>query len=119
MDEQPGLSDQYRKASPWPLFVALGLAIAEVGVVFDIVQVSVAGLLLLTGSLVGMTQEAGYVDSPWPLAIALSLVLIVLGGSLDYLYGDSIAFRGLAIAIAGVLGLVAGVVGKIRQRHPI
>lgn len=119
MDEQPGLSDQYRKASPWPLFIAFGFVLSEVGVAFDIVQVAVAGLLLFLGSAIGMAQEAGYVDDPWPVAIGLSVVLIVVGGSLDFLYGDSIAFRGLSIAIAGVLGLVAGIVGKVRQRQPI
>lgn len=119
MDEQPGLSDQYRKASPWPLFIALGLAISEVGVVFDIVQVTVAGLLLLTGSVVGIVQEAGYVDGPWRLAAALSILLIVVGGSLDFLFRDTVAFRGFAIAITGVLVLVASVIGRIRQRQPI
>lgn len=119
MDEQPGLSDQYRKASPWPLFIALGLALSEVGVVLDIVQVTVAGLLLLTGSVVGIVQEAGYVDTPWPLAAAIAVVLIVAGGALDVLYQNQIAFRGLAIAVAGGLILLASIVGRVRQRQPI
>lgn len=119
MDEQPGLSDQYRKASPWPLFIALGLTLSEVGVVLDIVQVTVTGLLLLTGSLVGIVQEAGYVESPWPLAAALSVVLMVAGGALDVLFHDQIAFRGLAIALTGAVVLVVAILGRVTQRQPI
>ena len=119
MDEQPGLSERHRKASPWPIFIAFGLALSEVGVALDIVQVTVTGLLLLTGSVVGMTQEAGYVESPWPLAAAIAVVLIVAGGALDLLYRDQIAFRGLAIAITGALILLVSIVGRVRQRQPI
>jgi len=41
MEETPGLSEQYRKASPWPLFIALGVPISEIGLVFDIFPVAV------------------------------------------------------------------------------
>ena len=119
MDEQPGLSDQYRKASPWPLFIALGLTLSEVGVALDIVQVTVAGLLLLTGSVVGIVREAGYVESPWPLAAGIAVVLIAAGGALDLLYQNQIAFRGLAIAIAGAVILLISIAGRVRQRQPI
>lgn len=117
MDEQPGLSDQYRQASPWPLFIALGLALSEVGVVLDIVPISVGGLLLFFGSIVGIIQEAGYAESPWPIAAGIGVLLLVVGGALDFVYRDAIAFRGLAIAITGALFLVGAAVGKVRQRE--
>lgn len=119
MDEQPGLSDEYRRASPWPIFVAVGLALSEVGVVLDIVPISVGGLLLLVGSVVGILKEAGYIESPWPLAIALGVVMVAVGGGLDLAYRDDIAFRGLAIAVAGVLVVVASIGGKLFEREQI
>ena len=64
MDEQPGLSEQYRRASPWPLFIALGLPIAEIGVLFGLVPLAVGGLLLFVGSVAGIVQESGYVERP-------------------------------------------------------
>jgi len=56
MNETPGLSEQYRKTSPWPLFIALGVPISEIGLVFDIFPVAVGGLLLFCGCIAGMLQ---------------------------------------------------------------
>ena len=52
------------KASPWPLFVALGLAVGEVGVFMGLYPVAVGGLLLFVGSVAGIVQEAGYSERP-------------------------------------------------------
>lgn len=119
MAEQQGLSDQYRKASAWPLFIALGLAIAEVGVVIDIVPITVGGLLLLVGSLAGILTESDYLATPWPFVGALGLVLAVAGIALSIRYpvgGDSainIGFRAISIAVAGVVCMGGSLLGRV------
>jgi len=67
------------KASPWPLFVALGLAVGELGVFMGLYPVAVAGLLLFIGSVTGIVQEAGYSERPSRLLGALGAVLVVVG----------------------------------------
>lgn len=136
MDEQPGLSDQYRMSSPWPLLVAMGLTISEVGLVWPSAPLAVGGLLMFLGSIAGILRESEYVSSPWPLFSALSVVLVALGagiyvvsggatgvaGALDILgSGRGVPLRGLTIAIAGVVCLVASVLGKVytEQRAPM
>lgn len=112
MDETPGLSDQYRMASPWPLFVALGIPISEIGILFDLFPVAVGGLLLFSGSVAGMTHESGYAKTPWRALAVLSVILSVAGGAL--VFADvSLATRGYAVITAGVILLVAGVVGEL------
>lgn len=118
MDEQPGLSDQYRRASPWPIFVALGIPIAEVGILFNLLPVAVAGLLLFCGSVAGMTDEAGYASSPWRPLLALAVVCFGVGAA--FLYVDpqfpatiGLAERGYAVIAAGVLILAGGLLGPV------
>ncbi|MFB6169769.1 MAG: cox cluster protein, partial [Haloarculaceae archaeon] len=108
MNEQPGLSDQYRMASPWPLFVALGLALSEVGVVLALFPVAVGGLLLFGGSVVGILKESGYVAAPWtPLAV-LGAVFAVAGGALVAVWGDG---GGILTLFASPNPVVARAVG--------
>ena len=127
MDEQPGLSDQYRMSSPWPVLIAFGLAIAEVGIVWPLAPLAVGGLLMFVGSVVGILREAGYVASPWPLLSGFAVALVAIGVGL-FLYSGgafavnsvteslrtagSIGLRGVTIALAGVLALAGAVVGK-------
>lgn len=114
-------------ASPWPLLVALGVAVSEVGVVLALFPVAVAGLLLFAGSVAGILGESGYADSPWPvmtwigaaLAVAGVVVYVAGGGVLDAsgvaaALGDSgsTPLRGLAIVAAGVLAVVVSVAGR-------
>lgn len=82
MDEEPGLSDQYRMASPWPVFVALGLALSEVGIFLGIFAIAVGGLLLFVGSVAGILKESGYVDQLWGTLLGFGIVLFVAGGGL-------------------------------------
>lgn len=133
MDEQPGLSDQYRRASPWPVFIALGLPIAEVGVLFGLVPVAVGGLLLFVGSIAGIVQESGYVERPWNLLAGLGGVLCVLGGALalsqlgtisagefvSAIGSNGLVVRGVSIVIAGAIALGVGGVGRVMERQPI
>lgn len=128
MDEQPGLSDQYRMSSPWPLFVALGFALSELGIFLALVPLSVGGLLLFTGSIAGIIREAGYTDQPWGTLGILGLILVVLGSVLvatqvstpsvdavsSLLIGilsnkpNGIVVRGVSIVFAGVIAFVGG-----------
>lgn len=117
MEGEPGLSDQYRKASPWPLFIAVGLAIAEVGVFLDVVAFAVGGLLLFIGSTAGILSEAGYFSTPWPFVGGLGVILAVVGIALMVLYPSdggviNLGLRAVAIAIAGVLCMGGSLLGR-------
>ncbi|MFT4930337.1 MAG: hypothetical protein ACI91T_000204 [Natronomonas sp.] len=128
MAEGTELADGFGKSSPWPLFVALGLAISEVGVVMALLPITVGGLLLFVGSVAGILTETEYVDSPWPLLAGVAAVLVVLGAGI-YLYtgapltvdtvldtlavGRTVAYRGLAIAMAGIVTVAVAVAGWI------
>ena len=138
MDEQPGVSDEVRLSSPWPIFVALGLALSEVGIVLNLIPISVGGLLLFVGSIAGIVQDAGYVDRPWNLLSALGALLVVLGGILVVWQvspavgalvdavatsmtpqADSVVQRGLSVALAGLVCILGGVVGRATGRRGI
>lgn len=126
MDDQPGLSDQYRMSSPWPLFVALGFALSELGIFLALVPLAVGGLLLFTGSVAGIIREAGYTEQPWGTLGILGLILVVLGSilvatqvpaaSLDAVSSslmsifsnrpNSIVVRGVSIVFAGVIAFL-------------
>jgi hypothetical protein len=134
MEEDPGLSDQYRMASPWPVFVALGLAISEVGIVVGIFSVAVGGLLLFGGSVAGILKESGYVAQLWGSLLAFGILLVAIGGGLlvsqvdlgaiavlDVIaepagYG-AVVPRALAIAVAGTILLAAGGTGRVLERN--
>lgn len=114
------------KSSPWPVFVAIGLAISEVGVVLALLPLAVGGLLLFAGSVAGILAESGHVDSPWPLLAGLGVVLFVLGTGV-YLYsgapvsvavvietlevGQTVAYRGVSIVTAGLLAVAVAIGG--------
>lgn len=125
MEERTGISDQYRKASPWPLFIALGLAIAEVGVFLDVVAFAVGGILLFAGSVSGILSEAGYFATPWPFLGALGVVFAVIGIALMMLFPDGggaidLGFRAVSIAVAGVVCMGGSLAGRffLRDRAP-
>jgi hypothetical protein len=128
-DVEPAVSSA-DKASPWPLFVALGLAVGEVGVFMGLYPVAVAGLLLFVGSVAGIVTEAGYTERPWRLLGGLGVVLVILGlwvvstqitaGSVDAWIAavatdDTIVLRGFSIAAAGVVTLAASGAGAVVQ----
>jgi len=119
MDENPGLSEEYRVVSPWPLFVALGLPIAEVGILFGLVPLAVGGLLLFCGSIAGILRENEYVSSAWRGLTGVSVFVIV--GGLALWYADTatasdLLIRAYSLIGTGVLLLVAGVGGDLFAR---
>ncbi|MFB6150588.1 MAG: cox cluster protein [Haloarculaceae archaeon] len=126
MEEQPGLSDEYRKASPWPLFVALGFAVSEIGVFLGIFPVAVGGVLLLGGSVAGILRESEYATRTWRTLGLLGLAFALLGAavvaagasgplSLTAVVADpnGAVGRGLAIAVGGLTLVAASVVGRL------
>lgn len=119
MDDAPGLSDQYRTASPWPMFVALGLPIAEVGILFDVFPVAVGGLLLFCGSIAGLVDESGYAATPWRPLVVLAVLCLLAGAALAFT-SIGLVTRGYAVIAAGVLLLVGAVVGPtvVRRESP-
>ncbi|WP_144901306.1 DUF7541 family protein [Halobellus captivus] len=112
MDAEPGLSEQYRMASPWPLFVALGVPIAELGIVFGLFPLSVGGLLLFGGSVAGMAFESGYAKTPWRGLIGVALPLAALGAAFAFTRID-LPGRGFAIIAAAAILVAAGVAGTL------
>lgn len=120
MDENPGVSDQYRTASPWPLFVALGIPVTEVGILFDLFPVAVGGVVLLCGSVAGMAEEADYVDEPWGALGALAALCLVVGAALAVVVDSPT--RGYAVVVAGALLLAGGIAGRlfvVEDRAPV
>ena len=115
MEENPGLSDQYRKASPWPLFIALGVPISEIGLVFDIFPVAVGGLLLFCGCIAGLLQESGYIELPWTALGVMALLLFVAGGWVVTANpgGIDLTLRGYAMIASGGILVAAVIAGKL------
>lgn len=129
------MSDGRSKMSPWPLFVALGLAISEVGVVLNLLPLSVGGLLLLVGSVSGIVTEAGYVDRPWGLLGGLGAALVGLGAIIVVTQTplapgailaaversvvgpdpNGVVQRGLSVASAGAIALLASRVAAVAE----
>lgn len=122
-----GVGEQFRRASAWPPFVAIGLAISEVGVVLNLVPVSIGGILLFGGSLAGILVDASITESPWPSLGAIGVVFGALGGvmwasqlqqyTLSRLFAvantNAIAMRGEAVVAAGALLFVGAVIGIV------
>lgn len=127
MTDTPGLPTQYRKSSPWPMLIALGIALSEVGIILGLIPIAVGGLVLLLGSIGGVLKETEYVTSPFPVFIGLSSLLIPIGLGIFWYVGGTItpdlaisashsgiALRGLSIAVAGVFGIVLAAVLRSR-----
>lgn len=116
--------ERYDKTSPWPIVVVLGLVLSELGILFNVYPVAVAGLVLFVGSVSGIVNEAGYVVSPWRLLVGLGAALAVVGGVvisvrfdgalsasvLTAAASDGVLQRGLTIAATGTVVSVAGIV---------
>ncbi len=109
------------------MLIAFGLAISEVGVLFAVLPLSVFGILLFVGGIAGIVTETGYVDQPWPTLAGLAFVFVAVGGALFAGNGggilqngdviavpNGVAYRGISIAVAGVLGLLLALYGRLR-----
>lgn len=109
MAQEPGLSDQYPRASPWPIPVVLGIVVSELGLLFDgLLPVAVGGLLLLAGSIVGILYESEFAATLWKSALGVGCVFGALGGGV-YVWTTADQ-RGLALAGTAVVVLGAALV---------
>lgn len=116
MGEQQGLSSQYRRSSPWPILVVLGLVLSELGILYGTLPVSVGGLVLLGASVVGILRESGYATSLWGPALIVGGLFSVLG--LAFYVGTTASQRALQVGIGGAILLLAGAVAYLSEsRH--
>jgi hypothetical protein len=125
MNEQSGHSDQYRTASPWPVLVAGGFALSEVGIFLGVFPVAVGGVLLLGASTAGILDESGYVTRTWRVLAGLGAAFAVLGIAIVATQGSPLGVsvpavvadpggvvgRGVAVVVAGVMLVGAGLTG--------
>lgn len=95
-------------ASPWPLFVAVGLAVAEAGVLFGVFAVAVAGVCCFGGAVAGLVAESDHVASRPRGLLAVAAPLAVLGGVV--VAATTYETRGSAVLVgAGLLVALAAV----------
>lgn len=119
------MTDRVERTSPWPVFVASGLVLSEIGVLFGVIPLAIGGIVLFGGSCAGILHEAGYVASPWQPLPAIGGVFVLLGAglwvvrlqtltiraALRAVAVDSVALRGVAICVAGGMLVLGGVLG--------
>ena len=118
--ESSGLSENDTRASPWPVFVAVGVAISEVGVILAIPPVAVGRFLLFGGSVTGILRESGYISRPEWTGGGLGLLFLIAGVTLMLNDHTGTTIRGESIAIAGGLSFAAAVLWYVfvhRQGH--
>lgn len=107
-ETEQGLSDQYARASPWPIPVVLGIVISEIGIVFDgLLPVAVGGLLLFAGSVVGILRESGFAETLHRPAFVVAALFGAAGAGLYV--GTTADARGLAFAGTAVVVAAAAV----------
>ncbi len=95
----------HTRASPWPVFVALGFVLSEAGVLFGSRAVSVGGIFLFSASVVGILRESGYANTLSRPTAVMGALFSAGGGAL---YGlTAFDFRGASVLIAGAVLLVA------------
>lgn len=119
-------ADQPTTSSPWPVLVAVGLVLSEIGVFIGISPVAIGGLVLFAASVTGFLTESDHASSPWPLAIGTGVVFVI-GGLLVYAVGTGLltfagsnelhglTSRGFAITAAGLVTIVGAVILRYRN----
>lgn len=105
---EQGLSDQYTRASPWPIPLVIGLVVAELGIVFEgLIPVAVGGMLLLAASIVGITRESGFAATLWKPALVVAVAFLAVGAAVHQ--GTAATARGLAMLGTSVVVAAAAV----------
>lgn len=124
-----GSPTKIHRVSAWPPFVATGFAVAEIGIVLNLVPLSIGGIILFGGSVAGILNETDYVTSPWRTLFALGGIFVALGGfmwtsqvpqaTIELLLAatetNTIAMRAEAIVIAGLLLALGAIGGTIHK----
>jgi len=101
------------ESTPWPLLLAFGIAVAELGVFLGYAVVAVPGVVLFGASLASGLAEAGYARSR-PQALALSGAALSLLGGVTVL-ATTLTLRGLSILVGGLLVSTLAVVDARRS----
>lgn len=126
-DGPTGIPGTDELMSAWPPFVALGFVVAEIGIVLNLIPLSVGGILLFGGSVAGILQDASITRRPWHSMAIVGIIFAILGGALMWTQlqtltvahvvavasSNPIAIRGEAVLVAGVLLIVGAVAGTI------
>ncbi len=124
-----GSPTRIHRVSPWPPFVAAGFAVAEIGIVLNLVSLAIGGIILFGGSVSGILNETKYAKSPWRPLLALGAIFVAFGGImwasqvqsitiealLAIVETNTIAMRGEAVVIAGSLLVLGAIGGRIRE----
>lgn len=126
-EPEAAVTDRKPSSSLWPMFVAFGLAIAEVGVFLGVFVLTVVGFLTFTGAVAGILHESGYVDDAWRTLGVLGVLGLLTGTAVFGVYGgtmggselvavpNAIAYRGLSLIAAGILTVLTAALGGSRQ----
>ena len=87
-------------STPWPVALAFGLAVAELGIFLGFAAVAAPGVVFFGASLAGAIDEAGYGRSrPFLLAVAATAIA-VLGA---VAVAAALPIRGYAMVIGALL----------------
>lgn len=125
---EPGLSDRYRFASPWPMFVALGFVLSEVGIFLGLPAIAVGGLLLLGASVAGILRESAYAHNVWVVLAGMGALFGAFGVAIllsqqpatlavaELGHPNGIVARGKAVIAAAVILVVVGLAGAVSER---
>lgn len=105
-----------RESGVYHVFVAVGFAGAEVGLVLGVPSVATVGLLLFGWSLAGVLVESGVVSRARRQTVVGALALVYLAGGMGLWTAGLGAPRSAATAGAGV-GL-CGLIGVAVVRTP-
>lgn len=117
------------RSSPWPVLIALGLVVAEVGILFGVALVGIGGLLLFGWSCAALLSDAGVTASGWRAVLATGTVLATAGGivwaarlpaytvsaAVRAVAVDPLAFRGAMVCAAAGILVVVGLAGAVRS----
>lgn len=99
------------RASPWPPFVAIGLAIAEAGVLFGSFGVAVAGVTLFGSAVTGMVTESDHLNSRSLAFGVVASVFAVLGGLV--VVATSYQTRGEAVLVGAAVLCGLAIVDRV------
>lgn len=87
-------------STPWPLALAFGLAVAELGIFLGFAAVAAPGVVCFGVSLAGAVDEAGYGRSRPFLLVVVSAAVAVLG---VVAVAAALPIRGYSMLIGAVL----------------
>lgn len=107
------MAEADRRTSPWPILVAVGLAVGELGVLFGLVPIAVGGVVLFGASAAGVIRDAGLATTASrPLAAVGTAIgaasLAVWRLRADALAGDAFLAAAATDAVAARAAVVFG-----------